>query len=148
LTALIIVIVAIVAIADSFKTAGWTTSGPGAGFYPFWSAVMMGGAAAIVLARSLRVKARSLFVSPEGALAFWQLAIPMVVVLVSLPWLGFYVASGAYMGFFARWIGRYRWYWVAVLAVSVPLLLFLTFERGFRVPLPKSALYLWGISPF
>ncbi len=149
LTAGLIVLAAILAIADSFKSAGWTATGPGAGWYPLWSAVAMGLAAAIVLVRSLRAKAtRRLFSSSEGLKAFWQLAIPMVVGVSLLSWFGFYLVSGAYMGLFARWIGRYRWIWVAVLTVVVPLSLYLTFEQGFKVPLPKSLFYQQGIMPF
>jgi hypothetical protein len=48
------------------------------------------------------------------------------------------------MGFFARYFGRYRWLWVAVIAVAFPAAAYLAFEMGFRVRLPKSALYELG----
>jgi hypothetical protein len=71
----------------------------------------------------------------------------MIAVAVAIPWLGFYVTSGVYMGGFARWLGSYRWHWVALIGLSVPLALYLCFEQGFRVPLPKSVLYLYGMAP-
>ncbi len=67
-----------------------------------------------------------------------QLVVPMVVVVSLLPWLGFYIVSGLYMAFFARWLGRYPWISVLALGVVVPVALYLTFERGFKVPLPQE----------
>lgn len=148
-TAALIVVVALLALADSFKTSGWTATGPDAGFYPFWSAMLMGVAAVVVLLRALRARVkRDFFGSREGAKAFWQLAIPMVFVVLLINWFGFYLVSGAYMAFFDRWIGRYRWPAVAALGVGIPLALYLSFEQGFRVPLPKSMFYRMGITPF
>ena len=58
----------------------------------------------------------------------------MVVAVALIEWLGFYIVTGLYMGFFARFIGRYRWYWVAASSRSRSRsLIYLVFERGFRV---------------
>lgn len=148
-TAAVIVLIAAVAMVDSFKKAGWTPSGPDAGWYPFWSAAMMGVAAFIIFFLALRSKAaRPLFNSAQGARAFWQLAFPMVIMVGLINWLGFYLVSAAYLALFARWLGRYQWIWVAILAISIPLALYLSFEQGFKVPLPKSLFYTQGIIPF
>lgn len=148
-TAAAIMLIAAVAMADSFRRSGWTASGPDAGFYPFWSAAAMGAAGAIALVRSSVAPAGGrVFSSREGARAILQLLAPLAVGVALLAWLGFYLVSGLYMGYFARWLGRYHWIAVLALAVLVPLALYVTFERGFRVPLPKSMLYADGIVPF
>lgn len=148
-TAGIIVLVAAVAMIDSFQKSGWMSSGPDAGWYPFWSAAMMGIAALVVLILILRSsKPRPVFQSAAGAKAFLQLTIPMLFMVGLINWLGFYLVSALYMGLFARWIGRYHWAWVAVIAISIPLGLYLSFEKGFQVPLPKSLLYNQGLIPF
>jgi len=149
ITAAAIMLIAAVAMADSFRRSGWTASGPDAGFYPFWSAAAMGAAGAIVLVRSPAAPAGGrVFSSREGVRAILQLLAPLLVGVVLLSWLGFYLVSGLYMGFFARWLGRYHWIGALALAVVVPIALYLTFERGFKVPLPKSLLYTEGIVPF
>lgn len=148
-TALALILIAAVAMNDSLRRSGWTSSGPDAGFYPFWSAAAMAAAALVVLVSSFRMPPRgSLFGSSEGVTALAQLLAPLFVLVWALPWVGFYVASGAYMAVFARWIGRYSWVWVVVIGLAVPLALFFMFERGFKVPLPKSYFYADGIVPF
>ena len=144
-----LVLVAIIAMVDSFKKSGWTASGPDAGWYPFWSAAMMGIPAVVVFVIALRKPAgKPFFATQQGARTFWQLALPMVVMVGLIPWLGFYIVSALYMGFFARWIGKYPWLWIIVIALSVPLALYLGFERAFQAPLPKSMFYNQGLLPF
>ena len=149
LTAVAIILIAALAMVDSFRRSGWTASGPDAGFYPFWSAGVMGAAALVVLVRSYRASPGGrVIASTEGARALLQLVAPLVVGVSLLSWLGFYVVSGLYMALFARWIGRYHWVGVLLLGAVVPIALYFTFERGFRVPLPKSLLYPGGVVPF
>ncbi len=88
------------------------------------------------------------FENREAVIAVAKLLIPMILATASIVWLGFYVMTGLYMGLFARWIGRYRWIWVAVLTVGMPAAIYATFELGFRVTLPKSLLYEAGVLPF
>jgi hypothetical protein len=141
-TAIAIILIAIVAMVDSFKKSGWTPSGPDAGWYPFWSAAMMAIGAAAVLFIVVRAKSsRPFFSSAEGVWAFLKISIPMVVAVGLMGWLGFYLISVGLLGYFGRWIGKYRWVWTGVLAVSIPLGLYLAFEQGFKVPLPKSVLH-------
>ena len=106
----------------------------------------MGVAAAVVLVGSLRAPSQGrLFSSSEGGLTFVRLVLPMFVAVGLLNWLGFYIVSGLYMGYFGRWIGRYHWLAVAALALAVPVAIYLGFELGFRVPLPKSIFYDYGL---
>jgi hypothetical protein len=42
-----------------------------------------------------------------------------------------------------RWIGRHSWLAVVALAVGVPLVAFIIFEKWFLVPMPKGPLEAW-----
>jgi hypothetical protein len=84
---------------------------------------------------------RPLYDTPEEAREVLKVGVPIVAAIASLPYLGFYVMSAVYMAFFATWYGRYRWYVALTIAVLVPAVLYFAFERGFRIGLPKSALY-------
>ena len=85
IAATVIVVIALVAMMDTYKTAGWTPSGPGTGFYPFWSAVMMGVAGSIVLIHSIRIHtSQHVFESAKGFEAFLQVSVPMVALVILL----------------------------------------------------------------
>ena len=151
-TAAALVAIAAVAMIDSrssalIDTTGKYPGGIGPGFYPFWAAAVMGGAGLIVMYRAILRRGASstpVFENRAAVMAVAKVVGPMVLATAALTWLGFYVASCLYMGFFARYIGRYRWLWVAVIALSFPVLTYLAFELGFRVRLPKSSLYELG----
>ena len=84
------------------------------------------------------------FARREAWTAPLKIAVPMILAVAFIQWIGFYFVTGLYMGFFAKFIGRYRWIWVVVIAVVFPALIYLSFEKGFRVSLPKSKLYELG----
>jgi hypothetical protein len=44
---------------------------------------------------------------------------------------------------FMKWLGRYRWGMVLPIAIGVPLVTFIVFERWFLVPLPKGPIEEW-----
>ncbi len=148
------IVIAAVAMFDSRASAlpdptGTYPGGLGPGFYPFWSAAMIAGAALFVIFRSRVVAgdAQGVFAKRESWVAPLKIAVPMIIAVGLLEWLGFYIVTALYMGFFARFIGSYRWYWVVVIAIVFPLVIYLGFERGFRVALPKSVFYELGF-PF
>jgi putative tricarboxylic transport membrane protein len=134
------------AIPDPSSIAG----GLGAGFYPFWSAMLIFVFGALVIWRSVVVPqpAQGVFKDRRSITSVLWIVAPMVAAVGLIEWIGFYVMTALYMGFFAAVIGRYPWYWVPVIALLFPLALFMLFEVGFRVSLPKSALYELGLTPF
>ncbi len=125
----------------------------------------MGIAAVVVAYRSQTTQqaAQGVFEGRRSAFAVLKLVVPMVVyallmggigwrtqdfTYVIVPAFGFYLATALYMGLFAWWLGRYKIWWVALISVAFPLVIFFTFEFGFRVTLPKSFLYNSGVLPF
>lgn len=148
-TAAAFIAIAAVAMVDSSRKSGWTSTGPDTGFYPFWSAAAMAIAAGVVLVQAVRKPSAGvgIFESAEGVRAFLRLVVPMTLATLLIAPLGLYIASGAYMAFFARFVGRYRWIYTLALALGVPIVLYFGFERAFRFALPKSMLYPLGILP-
>ena len=152
-TAAAIVLIAAVAMFDSrnvFVTLAATSPGDvGPSWYPFWAAALMGGAALAVAYRALATPQAlaGAFSGRDSILSVVKLVVPMVLYALSFQWLGFYIATGAFMGFFAAYLGRYKWYWSAASAAITPLAIYLLFEVGFKLLLPKSILYRSGF-PF
>ena len=146
-TAAAIALIAAVAVFDRrdvFRVVpGQAPGDVGASWYPFWAATIMGLAAVGIAYRALATPqaAEGAFTGRESILAVVRLVIPMVLYAASFSFLGFYLATGLYMGFFAWYLGRYRIQWVATAAVITPLLIYLMFEVGFKLLLPKSVLY-------
>ena len=53
------------------------------------------------------------------------------------------VKTGLLIGVFMKWLGRYRWLLVLAVAIGVPVVTFVVFERWFLVPLPKGPVEEW-----
>lgn len=156
-TAAAFVLLAAVAMFDSRAGAlvdrtGTQPGGIGAGFYPFWSAALVLACAAFVAYRSWRSpqSGTGAFEDRAALFAALKLIIPMLLATAAIVPLGFYLVTSLYMGLFAMWIGKYRWFWVVAIMVAMPVAIYATFELGFRVSLPKSFLYdlTEGVIPF
>jgi uncharacterized membrane protein len=146
-------------------SAGTQVGDVGARWYPFWAATIMGIASVVVAYRALTTPQgpQAAFEGARSVIAVLKIAVPMLLYALLIdgigwrttdftytivPPLGFYVATALYMGLFAWWLGRYKIWWVAFISVAFPLVIFLAFEVGFRVTLPKSFLYGNGVLPF
>ena len=150
-TAAAIVLIAAVAMFDQrnvFTQLQGTAPGDvGPNWYTFWAAALMGAAAlatAVRYATAPDASTESAFAGRESLLAVTKLVVPMVAYAASFQWLGFYLATGAYMGFFAAYLGRYKPWAIATAAVVTPVAIYLLFEVGFRLTLPKSIFYRSG----
>lgn len=121
---------------------GWTGSGPGAGFFPFWLSVGLVLSGAVVFVQSLRSRGNG----DEGlipARAWKPLLVaflPMVAVIGLLDYLGIYLGGALYLAGYMRLVGRFRWLPILLVSVLVPLLLFFIFERWFLLLLPKGSI--------
>jgi putative tricarboxylic transport membrane protein len=149
-TAAAIVLIAAVAMFDSRKVFGEQLgSSPGdvgPSWYPFWAAALMGTAALFVGYRAFvsMLPAEGVFTGRDSVFSVVKLVLPMFAYAASLQWLGFYLATAAYMGFFSAFIGKYKWYAVLAAAIICPLAIYLLFEVAFRLLLPKSIFYRSG----
>ena len=152
-TAAAIILIAAVAMFDSRKVFGEQIgSSPGdvgPSWYPFWAATLMGVAAIFIGYRAFvsALPAEGVFTGRDSVFAVLKLVLPMIAYATSFQWLGFYIATAAYMGFFSAFIGKYRWYAVVAAAILTPLAIYLLFEVAFKLLLPKSIFYRSGF-PF
>ena len=72
-----------------------------------------------------------------------SVVIPSVIYVVAIPFIGLYVASIIFIGWFMRWLGNYGWLMIAAIAIGMPLLTYIVFEKWFLVPLPKGPVEEW-----
>lgn len=149
-TAAFFVLIAAVAIFDSRAGAlpdptGAVPGGLRAGWYPFWAATIVALAGLIAAVRALTTAqpAEGAFRGPSQVVDLTKFIVPMALVgwLMSPGLLGFYVASGLYLTYYAGVVARYRWYYALASGIVIPVLIYLAFEFGFSALLPKSFLY-------
>lgn len=148
-TAAVITVLAAVAMYDTRRGAlpdiAATSSGLGAGFYPFWAAALVFAAGAAVALRAARVPPSGdrVFADRKAVVSVLTLAVPMIVAVSLIKWTGIYLMTGLYIGGFMAFIGRSRWWWSLAAAIVLPAAIYAAFELGFRVTLPKSIFYDW-----
>jgi putative tricarboxylic transport membrane protein len=117
----------------------WASDGPRAGFFPFYIALMILVASNINLFQAISSGPRARLFAEWGQLGqVLRVVIPAGIYVALVPWIGMYLASALLIGVFMRWIGRYGWQTVLPIAIGVPMLTFIVFEKWFLVPLPKG----------
>jgi len=149
LVALLLLAVGLLIIVDSLRVGiGWADDGPRAGYFPFYIGLLLIGAAGWVgIGQLLRwQREQEDFAAPDQLLRVLSVLVPTVIYTVLILPLGLYVASFILIAYFMRRYGKYGWPLVGAVAVGVPLVFFLVFERWFLVPLPKGPLeHLFGL---
>lgn len=119
----------------------WGAEGPRAGFFPFYVGLVIVLSSAVNLVRAaIETDRRWVFASFEQLRSVMSVVIPTAIYVVAMPYLGIYVSSVLLIGGFMRWLGRYPWKITLAVAVGVPFLTYLAFEKWFLVPLPKGPL--------
>lgn len=142
--ALLIGAFGLVVIFGSMKAGiNWGAEGPRAGFFPFYVGAAIVCASAINLWSAQRDTDRRLFAEWGQLRQVMSVVVPTAIYVGSMPFIGLYVSSMVFIAWFMRWLGGYRWLTVIAVAVGMPVLTYLVFERWFLVPLPKGPLEEW-----
>jgi hypothetical protein len=122
---------------------GWGPDGPRSGFFPFWLALIMVVVCVAIIAQAVRRAENKSFVSREQLGSVLKVLWPALAFVALIRFVGLYVASAFYMGFYMRWVGRHSWATVLLIALGVSIGAFLVFEKWFLVPMPKGPLEEW-----
>jgi hypothetical protein len=137
-------LLALIGIYGSLKVGiGWGAEGPQSGFFPFWVGLLIVAASAVNMVRALAQPARALFAEWGQIRQVFKIVWPLAIYVAAVPWLGIYVPSFLLTAGFMRWLGRYGWLLTAVVSIALPVLIYVTFENWFLVPLPKGPLEDW-----
>jgi hypothetical protein len=128
-------------IYDSARLgAKWADDGPQAGYFPFYIGIIICVSAAMVLLRAaaIRPERDRAFVEVGQLKLVLSVLVPSAIYVALIGWLGIYVASILFIGFFMRWLGKYAWWALAAVAAGNSVVFFLIFEVWFKIPLPKG----------
>ncbi|MDP1882907.1 MAG: tripartite tricarboxylate transporter TctB family protein [Bradyrhizobium sp.] len=142
--ALLIALFGVVVIMGSLKAGiNWGAEGPRAGFFPFYIGIFIIVSSAINLWHGLREDNDELFAEWIQLRQVMSVVIPTAIYVGSMPFTGLYLASIIFIGYFMRWLGKYRWLTVLGVAFGMPIITYIIFERYFLVPLPKGPIEEW-----
>jgi hypothetical protein len=143
ITALVFMAIGAVVVVESRRLgAGWTSDGPGAGYFPFLIGLILVLAGAGILYEALFSRGRSTatFVDREQLKRVMSVLAPAVLYVTAITFLGIYVASAIYIALFMAVLGKYSWIKSILAAVGVNTVFFCMFEIWFKVPLFKGTL--------
>lgn len=139
--AFLIFILGITVLAGSWKLgSGWTSDGPGPGYFPFYIGLILCVAGLGVLYQALfgKNKNTDIFVDNEQLKLVLSVLIPACVYVLGVQLIGMYVASFIYIALFMIILGKFSKFKSAFISLAVVVLFFFMFEVWFKVPLFKG----------
>lgn len=132
---------ALVAFKSWELGAGWRDDGPGAGYFPFYIALLICLSSAVVAVRAFTSGDRSeVFVTHAQLKLVMTVLLPTLAFVAAVQLIGLYIGSVIFIAGFMVWVGHYRWGKSVGIAVVVMVIAFLMFEVWFKVPLFKGML--------
>lgn len=141
LTAIALLLLGALVIYDSVRVGiRWVEDGPQAGYFPFYVGMLLCLSSFWNLAKNFldKANAQKSFVGLKALKLILAMLAPTVVYVTLIGWMGFYVSSIVFIGFFMIWLGKYSWTRSVTVSGAVIVCIFLMFEIWFRVPLPKG----------
>ena len=128
---------------DNWRTgAGWESTGPQPGYFPFYLSVILAGASlyGLVAAFLSRKEASETFVTQAQLRRVLAVFIPTVLFVLATQFLGLYVASFLLISGFMRFVGKIAWWKSLLTAFIFTAAMFVTFDVAFDVIMPKGPL--------
>jgi Tripartite tricarboxylate transporter TctB family len=124
--------------------AGWSSDGPGAGYFPFYIGLILAVCGVAIFVQSIRARATETdadtFVDSVQLKQVLSVLLPSVVYVGVIMLLGLYLASAIFIALFMVILGKYPVVKSLVIGVLVNVVFFAMFEIWFKVPLYKGAL--------
>ncbi|MBA4327553.1 MAG: tripartite tricarboxylate transporter TctB family protein [Polaromonas sp.] len=120
--------------------SGWTSDGPGPGYFPFYIGIILCVSGVGTLYQALFGKNRNtdVFVDSEQLRRVLSVLLPALVYVLAIQFVGLYVASAVYIALFMIILGKFSPIKSVITSLIVVVLFFFMFEVWFRVPLFKG----------
>lgn len=139
----LLLVIGLFVMRDSVRVGiGWAEDGPRSGYFPFYVGLLLTVAATAIVVKQLLgwAKDEAVFAQRHELASVWSMAWPMTAYVVGITLLGIYIASFALIAWFMKRHGQWRWSQVLAVAIGVPAVFYVVFERWFLVLLPKGPL--------
>ena len=142
-TATLAIVLAFAALMawDNWRTGiRWESTGPQAGYFPFYVSMILAGACLWGLGIEIFHRARpdEPFVRRNQLRRVMQVFVPTLAFVPVTQWLGIYVSSFILIAGFMLWVGRLKPWISIVTALVFTVAMFVTFDVAFDVIMPKG----------
>lgn len=123
----------------------WGVEGPKPGFFPFYVSlfIIVASIYNLLQATSLGGIKQGLFSSVDQLKRVMSVVVPATIYVALVPFLGMYVSSMLLIAVFMMWLGNYSVWKTLPIAVGVPAVVYVVFERYFQIALPKGPIEYW-----
>ena len=128
---------------DNWRTGiGWDSTGPQAGYFPFYLSVILAAASLYGLVKAFASRALALetFVTRAQSRRVLAVFVPTLAFCLVTQFLGLYVASFLLIAGFMRFVGKIAWWKSLLTAFVFTAIMFVTFDIVFDVIMPKGPL--------
>ena len=128
---------------DNWRTGiGWDSTGPQAGYFPFYLSLILAGASLYGLVATLlaRREAAETFVTRAQLRRVMAVFVPTLLFCLATQLLGMYVASFLLIALFMRMVGKIALWKSLLTAFVFSAAMFVTFDIAFDVIMPKGPL--------
>ena len=129
---------------DNWRTGiAWDSTGPQAGYFPFYLSVILGGASLYGLGRRpcwRASEAAETFVTRAQLRRVMAVFVPTLLFCLATQFLGLYVASFLLIAGFMRMVGKIALWKSLLTAFLFTAIMFVTFDIAFDVIMPKGPL--------
>src|SRR3954471_3707419 len=140
---LLLVALALTLGTDNWRTGiAWDSTGPQAGYFPFYLSVILGGASVygLVTAFLSRREVPETFVTRAQLRRVMAVFVPTLLFCLGTQFLGLYVASFLLIAGFMALVGKIAWWKSLLTAFVFTAIMFVTFDIAFDVIMPKGPL--------
>jgi hypothetical protein len=128
---------------DNYRTGiAWDSTGPQAGYFPFYLSVILGGASLYGLVTTFlaRGELSETFVTRAQLRRVMAVFVPTLLFCLAMQFLGLYVASFLLIAAFMRIVGKIALWKSLLTAFVFTAIMFVTFDIAFDVIMPKGPL--------
>jgi putative tricarboxylic transport membrane protein len=140
---LLLLALAVVLGIDNWRTGiAWDSTGPQAGYFPFYLSVILGGASlyGLVMTFIARREPSETFVTRAQLRRVMAVFVPTLLFCLAMQFLGLYVASFLLIAGFMRMVGKIALWKSLLTAFVFTAIMFVTFDIAFDVIMPKGPL--------
>ena len=141
--AILLVLIGAVVVFEARRLgAGWTSDGPGSGYFPFYIGLIICISGLGILYQSTLGNSRDTepFVDRQQLKRVMSVLLPAALYVLGVSFLGLYLASAIYIAMFMIILGKYTVLKSVLVALIVNAVFFAMFEVWFKVPLFKGSL--------